>query len=228
MPTLIFCPLCGVARPLVEFRRWASTRGAEGAGVQIRRVLHDVCNVCAPPQRPPSKEERLMKKLIDGRRTTTHVERARTTAEKTNSRRRRKEWNDLLVAPLQAERNWALRNAESARDLKEKTQRAVALARDPNTQPEDEEASAKYACWQEFFEVYAQVLSEMKRDVNRALERADKPGNPVKPGQAHDAPHKFIDPMTLASLARIYSRCAPVRGRRLYRDPLFLIWRDVT
>ena len=228
MTTTVFCPLCGVARPLVEFRRWASTRGAEGAGVQIRRVLHDVCNVCAPPQKPPSKEERLMKKIIDGRRTTTHIERSRTTAERTNSRRRRKAWADQLLKPLRAEREWAMRNAVSAQRLQEKEARGAALERDPNANPNDEDASAKYGQWAEFFQVYVQVLREMERDIQQTLARHDKPGNPIKPGEAHNAPSKFIDPTTLASLSRIYSKCVPVRGRRLYRDPVFLNWRDVT
>lgn len=169
-----------------------------------------------------------MKKIIDGRRTTTHIERSRTTAEKTNSRRRRKAWADQLLKPLRAEREWAMRNAVSAQRLQEKEERGAALERDPNANPNDEDASAKYGQWAEFFQVYVQVLREMERDIQQALARHDKPGNPIKPGEGRDKPHHYADPTTLASLARIYSKCVPVRGRRLYRDPVFLNWRDVT
>lgn len=226
----IACEKCGVERPLVEFRRFVPTRGRAGEGRKVVRALHKVCNVCAPPEikRHPDAVPDLIKKMLEARRSARVSELRREGAERRHSRERRKAWSDALLKPLQDEREWALRNAASAARLKDKESRAAQLERDPHANPDDEEASAKYACWEEFFNVYAQVLFEMRRDIQKALERQDRPGNPIKPGETQNQLHHYVDPSTLASLARIYSDCVPVRGRRLYRDPLFLIWRDVT
>lgn len=226
----IACEKCGVERPLVEFRRYVPTRGRAGEGRKIVRALHKVCNVCAPPEirRHPDEVPDYVKKMLDARREARVSELRRENAERRHSRERRKAWTDTLLKPLRAEREWAMRNAVSAQRLQEKEARDAALERDPNANPNDEDASAKYGQWAAFFQVYVQVLREMERDITDALNKADKPGNPISPGEAHNAPSKFIDRTTLASLARIYSGCTPVRGRRLYRDPVFLNWRDVT
>lgn len=71
--------------------------------------------------------------------------------------------------------------------------------------------------WDAFFEAYAYVLSDMLRQAT-AKKRASTSTSVVP------EPKTFLYPETLVRLRQLYSKCAPVRGRRFYRDPAFLAW----
>lgn len=71
--------------------------------------------------------------------------------------------------------------------------------------------------WRVFFEAYEAAL-------NAALQLAGiKKRNSTSTTQVPE-PYDFMYLETLQSLSRLYAACPVVRGRKMYRDPVFLEW----
>jgi Zn ribbon nucleic-acid-binding protein len=71
--------------------------------------------------------------------------------------------------------------------------------------------------WRMFFEAYTAAL-------NAALQQAGiKKRNAASTTQV-PKPYDFMYLETLQSLSRLYAACPVIRGRKMYRDPVFLKW----
>jgi hypothetical protein len=72
--------------------------------------------------------------------------------------------------------------------------------------------------WGEFFTAYAAALSDAIRRVRAASSGTSR----LVPLPEQTDPMHWLYDETVRSLRKLYAACAPIPGRRLYRDPLFL------
>lgn len=72
--------------------------------------------------------------------------------------------------------------------------------------------------WGEFFAAYAAALSDAIRRVRAASSGTGR----LTPLPEQTEPMHWLHEVTINTLRRLYSACAPIPGRRLYRDPMFL------
>lgn len=125
------------------------------------------------------------------------TQRLSTAAIKRQHRVRRAAWSHAITHRLAREIAWAHKYA---------------------TTPEP--ASSE---WRRFFEVYERTLREINTKVSLRIRR---PNAPITPTPEESNPMKYINPHTLTTLKELYSQCPVIRGRKLYRDPWCLEWRE--
>lgn len=125
------------------------------------------------------------------------AQRLSTAAIKRHQQSRRTAWSHAITARLKKEIIWA---------------HTYATAPAP--------ASSE---WQKFFEVYVRTLREINTKV---LLRIRRPNAPINPTPEESNPMTYINPHTLTTLKALYSQCPVIPGRKLYRDPWCLEWRE--
>lgn len=200
MMTERVCPVCGQSKALRFFRRW---RGK-------KKVLHAECNACGektlsmmtPLQRDLAQEQRpgispALIKRLDARDMGLRAQRIAGAQRAIHAGQRKRLWNLALGTRLRDERRWAQRSLDAL--------------------PSDAVG------WPEFFEGYINVLQDM---LQQFVLRYNRVGSPVRPPIDAVDPLTYVRSGTMASLRRLYSRCVPIRGRRMFRDPWFLSWED--
>jgi hypothetical protein len=192
------CPRCGQARPLHEFRKWWGPK----------RMLRTLCVRCEPEKslEQMTPEERITA-LDQQRAYVTPVRVARLNEadamaiqqrRSTGTRRRHaaervRAWSPTLKV-LRAERLWAQQHA----------------------------ADPASPAWGRFFEAYEAALTDALRRAVAARGNASRTPSRIQPTPDQADPMHWLHDITINTLRRLYSDCAPVRGRKLYRDPLFL------
>jgi len=195
------CPVCGKRKLLRFFRRW---RGR-------KKILHVDCNACGEvtlsSMRPAERE----KALIMGKVNVSPVVIARLNARDLADRgarlssvqrvlhsgKRKRQWEHALGTRLRNERDWARRNLMSL--------------------PPDAVG------WAEFFEGYINALSDM---ILRYVAKYNRVGTHTMPTVEEAHPLAYANDATVARLRLLYAACQPIRGRRLFRDPWCLTWRE--
>lgn len=195
------CPVCGTRKLLRFFRRW---RGA-------KRVLHATCNACdeiplgalRPAQREDAVKEgrinvspEVLKRLAlrDSLLRRTKISGVQRAV---HAGKRKQQWEKALGTRLRYERDWARRNLSNL--------------------PPD------CVGWDEFFEVYIVVLSDM---IARYVATYNRVSTPTIPNEEQADPRTYAFPETVRSLHEYFRKCKPIRGRRFFRDPWFLTWQD--
>lgn len=195
------CPVCGNAKPLRFFRRW---RGR-------KKVLHADCNACGEPTLSTLRPVERLNAVISGKVNASLVVVDRLNARDLAARgakmshvqralhsgRRKRQWEHALGTRLRQERDWARRSL-------------LALP------------SAAVG-WAEFFEAYISTLADM---IQRFVAKYNRVGTRTMPTVEEAHPMSYTTPATVRSLVLLYSACRPIRGRRTYRDPWCLGWRD--
>lgn len=192
------CPGCGRAQPLGQFRKWWGNK----------RILRTLCSGCEP-------EKSLEDMTVEERTTALDQQRAYVTptrvarlneangaaiaqhrkagAVRRRSAERTRAWSPVLKI-LRAERLWAQHGAQ---------------------------APASPA-WGVFFEAYEAALADALRRAVGARSNASRTPSKIHPTPEQARPMGWLYPITVNKLRQLYAECAPVRGRKLYRDPLFL------
>lgn len=191
------CPGCGRTLPLRDFR-----------GVQSRR-LRPVCLRCAPEKglAAMTPEERIT--ALDNQRPYATPERiARLNEAEIAEQRARRVKSATLRHKAQRTRNWA----PVLRALQAEHTWAQQHAQFPGS-----------PAWGEFFTAYATALADAIRRV-RTISTGTGRLTPL-PEQAE--PMHWLHEVTVHNLRRLYAACAPIPGRRLYRDPMFLANGDM-
>ena len=186
------CPGCGRTLPLRDFR-----------GAQSRR-LRPVCLRCAPEKglAAMTPEERIT--ALDNQRPyVTPMRVARLNEAEAVDQRARRVKSATLRHKAQRTRNWA----PVLRALQAEHTWAQQHAQFPGS-----------PAWGEFFEAYATALADAIRRV-RTISTGTGRLTPL-PEQAE--PMHWLHEVTVHNLRRLYAACAPIPGRRLYRDPMFL------
>ena len=186
------CPGCGRTLPLRDFR-----------GVHSRR-LRPVCLHCAPEKslEDMTPDERLT--ALDNQRpyaTPMRVERLNAADAAAETRRRKA--GALRRRKAERTRNWA----PVLRALTAEHTWAQGHAQFPGS-----------AAWGEFFAAYAAALSDAIRRVRAASSGTGR----LTPLPEQTDPMHWLYDETVRSLKKLYAACAPIPGRRLYRDPMFL------
>lgn len=125
------------------------------------------------------------------------TQRLSTAAIKRHQQSRRTAWSHAITHRLKKELIWAHKHA---------------------TTPAP--ASSE---WQKFFEVYVRTLRKINTKV---LLRIRRPNAPITPTPEESNPMTYINPHTLTTLKELYSQCPVIPGRKLYRDPWCLEWRE--
>jgi hypothetical protein len=197
------CPVCGQSKALRFFRRW---RGKK------KSVLHAECNACGektlsmmtPAQRALTLEKRptvspMLVERLNARDVGLRAQRIAGSQRAIHAGQRKRQWNLALGTPLRDERRWAQRCLD-------------ALPRD---------GDVEVIGWDVFFEYYIDVLSSM---LEKFVLRYNRVSAPVRPPIDAVDPVAYTNAATVAELRRLYSRCVPIRGRRMFRDPWFLSW----
>lgn len=195
------CPVCGTRKLLRFFRRW---RGA-------KRVLHATCNACDEiplgALRPAQREDAMREGRINvSPKTLERLALRDSLLRRTkisgvqravHAGKRKQQWEKALGTRLRYERDWARRNLANLPD--------AALG------------------WDVFFEAYINVLSDM---IARYVATYNRVSTPTMPNETQADPLTYAFPETVRTLHAHFSACRPIRGRRFFRDPWFLSWRD--
>jgi hypothetical protein len=186
------CPGCGRTLRLGDFR-----------GAHSRR-LRPICVRCAPEKglEDMTPDERLA--ALDNQRpyvTPTRV--ARLNAADAAAETHRRKAGALQRRRAQRTRNWA----PVLRALQAEHTWAQGHAQFPGS-----------AAWGEFFAAYAAALSDAIRRVRAASSGTSR----LVPLPEQTDPMHWLYDETVRSLRKLYAACAPIPGRRLYRDPMFL------
>lgn len=188
------CPGCGRTLRLHEFRKWWGGK----------RTLRTLCLQCEPEKSlaAMTPEERIT--ALDNQRPyVTPMRVARLNEAEAVDQRVRRVKSATLRHKAQRTRNWA----PVLRALQAEHTWAQQHAQFPGS-----------PAWGEFFEAYAAALSDAIRRV-RTISTGTGRLTPL-PEQAE--PMHWLHEVTVNSLRRLYGACAPIPGRRLYRDPMFL------
>ncbi len=197
------CPVCGVRKPLRFFRRW---RGR-------KKVLHAECNACGEVTLSAMRPVERLNAVVSGKVNASLVVVDRMNARDLAARgakmshvqrvlhsgKRKRQWEHTLGTRLRQERDWARRSL-------------LAL-------PSEPPASG----WAEFFDAYITVLTDM---LTRYVAKYNRVGTRTMPTVEEAHPMTYTTLATVRSLALLYAACRPIRGRRTYRDPWCLAWRD--
>jgi hypothetical protein len=186
------CPGCGRTLSLRDFR-----------GVLSRR-LRPVCLRCAPEKSlaDMTPDERLQ--AVDNQRPYATPERiTRLNAADAAAETQRRRNGALRRRKAERTRNWA----PVLRTLQAEHTWAAQHAQFPGS-----------PAWGEFFSAYAAALTDAIRRV-RAISTGTGRLTPL-PEQTD--PLHWLHDTTINTLRKLYSACAPIPGRRLYRDPMFL------
>lgn len=186
------CPGCGRTLPLRDFR-----------GVQSRR-LRPVCLRCAPEKglAAMTPEERIT--ALDNQRPyVTPMRVARLNEAEAVDQRVRRVKSATLRHKAQRTRNWA----PVLRALQAEHTWAQQHAQFPGS-----------PAWGEFFEAYATALADAIRRVRTISTGTGR----LTPLPEQTDPMHWLHEITVNNLRRLYAACAPIPGRRLYRDPMFL------
>lgn len=188
------CPGCGRTLRLHEFRKWWGGK----------RTLRTLCLQCEPEKSLAAMTPEERTQALDNQRpyvTPTRVARL-NEAEAVDQRARRVK-SATLRHKAQRARNWA----PVLRALTAEHTWAAQHAQFPGS-----------PAWGEFFAAYAAALSDAIRRV-RTISTGTGRLTPL-PEQAE--PMHWLHDETVRTLRKLYSACAPIPGRRLYRDPMFL------
>lgn len=191
------CPGCGRTLPLRDFR-----------GVQSRR-LRPVCLRCAPEKglAAMTPEERIT--ALDNQRPYVTPERiARLNEAEIAEQRARRVKSATLRHKAQRTRNWA----PVLRALQAEHTWAQQHAQFPGS-----------PAWGEFFTAYATALADAIRRVRTISTGTGR----LTPLPEQTDPMHWLHEVTVNNLRRLYAACAPIPGRRLYRDPMFLANGDM-
>lgn len=188
------CPGCGRTLRLHEFRKWWGSK----------RTLRTLCPQCEPEKSlaAMTPEERIT--ALDNQRpyvTPERIERLNAADVAAETRRRAK--SATLRHKAQRTRNWA----PVLRALQAEHTWAQQHAQFPGS-----------PAWGEFFTAYANALADAIRRVRAASSGTSR----LVPLPEQTEPMHWLHEITVNSLRRLYAACAPIPGRRLYRDPLFL------
>lgn len=190
------CPGCKRTLPLQAFRKWWGSK----------RLLRTLCVQCEPERAlqdmPPG--ERLAScgrpfatlarvTRLNEADATAQTQRRVKAATKRHAAQRTRNWAPVMRA-LRAELDWA---------------QGHALAPPPG---------AVGAAWGAFFAAYAASLTDAVRRARAASSGTSR----LVPLPEQTDPLHWLEEVTVNKLRRLYSACAPIPGRRLYRDPLFL------
>lgn len=209
MPTLKFaaqtarrCPSCGHSRALRLFRRWAPTP------VGDKRLLHEVCNYCDTTSPNPADMTRAQReRAVESGRV--HPAQAALLAH-TEAQHRRLAASRRQVKVNKSKRLLAW--APVLRLLRKERAWATLHARDAPT-----------LVWEDFFHAYAIVIGSA---YGLAHARATARYGALTPTPDELRPGHWLDAASVRSLRRLFAVCAPVRGRRMYRDPAVFEWCD--
>lgn len=188
------CPGCGRTLRLHEFRKWWGSK----------RTLRTLCLQCEPEKSlaAMTPEERIT--ALDNQRPyVTPMRVARLNEAEAVDQRVRRVKSATLRHKAQRTRNWA----PVLRALTAEHTWAQQHAQFPGS-----------PAWGEFFEAYATALADAIRRV-RTISTGTGRLTPL-PEQAE--PMHWLHEVTVHNLRRLYAACAPIPGRRLYRDPMFL------
>jgi len=188
------CPGCGRTLRLGEFRKWWGSK----------RTLRTLCPTCEPEKSlaAMTPEERIT--ALDNQRPYVTPQRiARLNEAEIAEQRARRVKSATLRHKAERARNWA----PVLRALQAEHIWAQGHAQFPGS-----------PAWGEFFAAYAAALSDAIRRV-RTISTGTGRLTPL-PEQAE--PMHWLHDETVRSLRRLYAACAPIPGRRLYRDPMFL------
>ena len=192
------CPGCKRTLPLQAFRKWWGSK----------RTLRTLCIHCEPEKSLEAMTPEERAQALDHPRpfatlarvtrlneadATAQTQRRVKAATKRHAAQRTRNWAPVMRA-LRAELDWA---------------QGHALAPPPG---------AVGAAWGAFFAAYAAALTDAVRRA-RAASSGTSRLVPL-PEQTHAL--YWLEEITINNLRRLYSACAPIPGRRLYRDPLFL------
>lgn len=193
------CPGCGRTLRLEEFRKWWGSK----------RTLRTLCPQCEPEKslEDMTPEERIT--ALDNQRpyvTPTRV--ARLNAADAAAETHRRKAGALQRRKAQRTRNWA----PVLRALQAEHTWAQGHAQFPGS-----------PAWGEFFAAYAAALSDAIRRVRAASSGTSR----LVPLPEQTDPMHWLHEITINTLRRLYAACAPIPGRRLYRDPLFLANGDM-
>ena len=188
------CPGCKRALRLHNFRKWWGSK----------RLLRDLCAQCEPEKslEAMSPEERLQ--AVDNQRpfaTLARVQRMNHDERVEAQQRRVKATTKRHAA--QRTRNWA----PLMRALRAELDWAERNAVSPGS-----------PAWGAFFAAYAAALTDAVRRARAASSGTSR----LVPLPEQTDPLHWLEEITINNLRRLYSACAPIPGRRLYRDPLFL------
>lgn len=186
------CPGCGRTLSLREFR-----------GVQSRR-LRPVCVRCAPEKslEDMTPDERLQ--ALDNQRPYVTPQRvARLNAADAAAQTQRRKAGATQRRRAERTRNWA----PVLRALTAEHTWAQGHAQFPAS-----------PAWGAFFAAYAAALSDAIRRVRTISTGTGR----LTPLPEQTDPMHWLHDVTINNLRRLYSACAPIPGRRLYRDPMFL------
>lgn len=186
------CPGCGRTLSLRDFR-----------GVQSR-TLRPVCLRCAPEKGLEAMTPEERTQAMDNQRpyaTPQRIERLNAAEVAAETRRRVK--SATLRHKAQRTRNWA----PVLRALTAEHTWAQQHAQFPGS-----------PAWGEFFTAYANALADAIRRVRAASSGTSR----LVPLPEQTEPMHWLHEITVNNLRRLYAACAPIPGRRLYRDPLFL------
>lgn len=195
------CPGCGRTLRLHEFRKWWGSK----------RTLRTLCPQCEPEKSLAAMTPEERSDALDNQRPYATPERiARLNEAEIAEQRARRVKSATLRHKAQRTRNWA----PVLRALQAEHTWAQQHAQFPGS-----------PAWGEFFAAYAAALSDAIRRVRTISTGTGR----LTPLPEQTDPMHWLYEETVRSLRKLYSACAPIPGRRLYRDPMFLAnWDTVS
>jgi hypothetical protein len=193
------CPGCGRTLRLEEFRKWWGSK----------RTLRTLCPQCEPEKSLAAMTPEERTQAMDNQRPyATPMRVARLNAADAAAETHRRKAGAAQRRRAERARNWA----PVLRALQAEHTWAQQHAQFPGS-----------PAWGEFFAAYAAALSDAIRRVRAASSGTSR----LVPLPEQTDPMHWLHEITINTLRRLYAACAPIPGRRLYRDPLFLANGDM-